>query len=227
MSMNFDETKKATNREKIIVNGYIKKCQYLLPSNEPYYNIPQLIYFTVIAFYHKCEYFTKHGDKIEINDKYDTATNKTSTYNTVYGNIDINGNESIIYVWKIKIILVDLIIFGIDSSNKKHLNNRFSANYTSGWIKNEFEFYGCGFSIDCIWSYTKEIDDQECDYGIKKGDIITMELNLRNKTLKWYINDQYINFILTKINFDNKKYNMAIELRNSSVQLIDYQINNA
>ena len=76
MSLDFEQIKQATKKEKLIISGYIRRCKSMLPKNNSYYNIPELVYFICIAFYRDIEYFTKYGDDVKINDKRNKASIK-------------------------------------------------------------------------------------------------------------------------------------------------------
>ena len=90
MLPNFADIKKVKPKIRNTVSGYIRKCQHvLLPKNNPYYNIPSLIYFICIAYYNQREYFTKHGKNITLNKECNTISSDSFISNTAYGNIDI------------------------------------------------------------------------------------------------------------------------------------------
>ena len=114
------------------------------------------------------------------------------------------------------------IFFGIDSSNKSIINERFTTKRDI-----DHRFYATGFNGQSIWTYTNETSKDIHAYGIKTGDIIKMELNCKDKIIKWYKNEKFDNVISKDIDFDNKKYNMAVEFicnsgKELSVKLINF-----
>ena len=219
MEINFEQLKRAKGKDKTAVFGYVRKCQYSLPQNSSYYNIPQLIYFICYAFYTKTEYFTKYGKHIKLNDEQDTVSNIYSSASTAYGNININGNDdgNIIYLWTLKILSLStnypVIVIGIDSSNKMYINERFVTT------SNKHLFYVFVFLDFGIGEITKKenksVTTYICNLKIKKNDIIKMELHCFNKTLKCWVNDQIIDATINDIDFrKNNVYNMAISSYN-------------
>ena len=222
----FDEIKKIDERTKIIVLGYIRLCQKLLSSkNNPYYNIPELINYLCIIYYHHSEYFTKHGQFIQLNQNNDTITRilkVSNTDNSVYGNILIDAavNLNIIYSWTFKIIESSLMFIGIDSSNKKHIGGDFS--FFNG---DYFYAYGGGDGIgNHGWIYSQITLEEEYGDNLKINDELRMELNTKNSTMRYFINNIDQGIAFQDIDFDdNKKYYMAICLTSSSkVKLIDF-----
>ena len=71
----FVKIKNIDEKIKDIVCGYIRRCQYLLPNNNPYYNIPSLVEHLCITYYWISEYFTDHGNSITVNEQKNIATN--------------------------------------------------------------------------------------------------------------------------------------------------------
>eukprot|EP01083_Nonionella_stella_P178459 630446_1 len=47
----FDDIKTIDRETELCVYGYIRGCQSLLPSIDPYYNIPQLVHYIVLSFH--------------------------------------------------------------------------------------------------------------------------------------------------------------------------------
>ena len=224
-SLNFSQIKQAKIKEKLVVYGYLRQYQSLLPSNNSYYNIPELVYLTCIAFYRQIEYFTKHGKYIKLNNECNKASIELDgKTDTVYGNIDINGDDNCIYLWLFKVLTNRLYYFGIDSSNKNQINDSFAIK-----SKNKYEYYAAGFNESTVYIYShKFVTGYKFLFngGIKPNDEIKMELNTKTKCLKFYMNkEKESKIIINDINLDDDKtYNMAIEMAsNRSVKLIDFQ----
>ena len=62
----FVKIKDVDNKKKLIVMGYIRIYQNLFENNNTYYNIPSLVQYLCIAYYWIAEYFTIHGDNINL-----------------------------------------------------------------------------------------------------------------------------------------------------------------
>ena len=122
--------KKVDDITKNAVYGFMRRCQKLLPCDNPYYNIPLLIKNICINYYWISEYFTSHGSNFRLNDKKNMVTNTGGWLDTAYGNIEIDS-KPILYEWYFKIIQDGDIFIGIDSSNKEFINADFSKKATS------------------------------------------------------------------------------------------------
>ena len=86
-----------------IVTGYIRQCQKLLSNDNVYYNIPSLVTYLCLNFYWIREYFTDHGEMIQLNKDKNIAKQHKYGYGNVYGNITID-NKPCIYIWTFKVI---------------------------------------------------------------------------------------------------------------------------
>ena len=218
-----------------IVNGYIKCAQLLLPYRDnPYYNIPQLVNQICINFYNNPEYFTKYNsDAIQLNDEKTMIIVPQDAFiehGTSYGNVDIIDDNRLKYTWKFKIILrsyLTPIAIGIDSSNKAYVAKKFFD------CDNKYPYYA--FQIrphkGSLYKYDDGLID-DCDFDKKihgiDGTTVTMKLNIKDKTLKYYIDDIDQGIMLTNIYFDQDTiYNMAVYISYISpasvtVELIDF-----
>ena len=227
MNVNFDRIKDIEQTQKDIVYGFIRGAQQLLPNEEnSYYNIPSLVIFTCLAYYYNTEYFSKYGEAIELNDEKDTISNETWSGYTAYGQIDIFDGECAKFEWEFYVInLDDYIAIGIDSSNKGYTEQEFHDCDN----KNAYYAYESDSPYGLIYSYQKshsppKIQEMYGNYLLEKGDTIKMELNVVDKTLKFYINDKDQGIAFKHIDFtDNKRYNMAVMLTKSKVKLINFQ----
>ena len=232
MAINFKKLKIAKGKNKSVVFGYIRNCQSLLPQNNSHYNISKLIYFICYAFCRKTEYFTKHGKNMKLNDKYDTLSNINSSESTAYGNIDIdcNNDKNIVYLWTLKVVsfstIQPVLIIGIDSSKRMHINQRFTA------LTNKHSYHALVFFDFGIGKITKKMKNDNnpitayvSSTTIKKNDIIKMELNCCSKKLKFWYNDQMLDNSIIDIDVGNDNvYHMAISSFNqeNSIQIISF-----
>ena len=198
--------------EKYLISGYYRTIRQMGYKDTAYYNTPPLVVHLTILYHYIAEYFAKCGYTITINQARDTIdrNNGHNTGCTAYGNVDINSSTKAIYKWKFEILSNprwEIITFGIDSSNQKFINSIF---YVRGTHNNSFYAYetrnGGGGTI------TSD-DNKRFWYGqlSKEGDIVTMELDTINRTIKFYHNTFDLGIMYDNIDLDNNKtYNMAI-----------------
>ena len=131
---NLEELKQYGGRDKDVVFGFMRQMQLLLPNDtNPYYNIPPLVIYICLYYYRHYEIFTLCGDEMSIN-KTNNIVKCHRYYNTVYGNVIIDGSSQAIHVWKLKILenIRKYIYVGIDSSNKQVRNEDFSDPDVNG-----------------------------------------------------------------------------------------------
>ena len=223
-----DKINSIQERNKKICFGYIHETQQQLPSNNSYYNIPDLIVFLCILYYSNPECFTVYGNDITITDEWSAKNHaKTDSYNTAYGNVQIDGNKHILYEWTFKIYFQSIkftMVIGIDSSNKYFKNSKYTVSI------NKYPHYSnCNGTI----SSNKQCDNVEEFFRRllyeqnrwKIGDIIKMEINTKNKTIKYKHNDKDLGIAYKNIDFTNNKiYNLAIFLyaEKAAVQLLNF-----
>ena len=246
MTAHFDLIKATDQKTKDIVNGFIRDSQNLLPNDKnQYYNIPSLVFIITILYYYNPEYFTIHGDLMELNQDKNIVTMNgfysSTSIKAVYGNVMIEMGSTGKHIWTFNIIKPNqqaIIVIGIDSSNKQFINS--DMNTTS----NYYPFYGYQSYGDDImfpaqneWPsyagyriYNESVDKNtyEYDYGDVYSDAkneIKMELNMDNKTLKYYVNGKDQGIAFKNICFNNdEKYSMFISLdERMTVKISDYQ----
>ena len=169
----------------------------LATANEdnPYYNIPSLVFMITMLYYYNPEYFTIHGHQIMLNkDKNVAVTTLEIARNTVYGNVAIGRSSKGKHIWIFDITKPNkkvIIAIGIDSSNKNFPDTSFNS------LDNESAYYAyqCwaeGTDKPSRRVYNRRVDDAKyaVSYGVvfsKKACQIKMELNMDNKSLKYYI----------------------------------------
>ena len=236
MSTKFDVIKKVDQRTKSIINGFMKEAQSLLPfQDNSYYNIPDLVFMITILYYFNPEYFSVHGRNMELNENKDIMGSHGGR-NTVYGNIVITKKDRGKFIWTFKLIEPKenvIMTIGIDSSNKAFVNDRF---YCSGY---GHVFYGyqsySEFDTGSLMMRSSEVEkqswkdtDQGYEYGVIYSDTesqVKMELNMDDKTLKYYVNGKDQGIAFQNICFENdEKYSMCISLDEPmSVRLLDFK----
>ena len=134
-----------------------------------------------------------------------------SSRTTFYGKVDIKKYPLSIYEWKIKILQRgNLEIFiGIDTSYKNN-NNGFYW-YGGGLVGSNYYTFGNSARI------VRPTGPRD-SYGVKwaAGDIIKMEINTKDSSLKYFVNDKDCGFVPRGIDLSNSKiYHLAISMYNT------------
>lgn len=245
MALNLESVKYIHQFTKDTVAGYIRNIQSLLPHEEnSFYIIPQLIQTIILIFYHG-EYFTIAGNNIIINEKdpnkisfdHEHPTIYNHIVGTAYGLTDIDANSNTNYIWKFAMDKVaskwGSVFIAIESSRKCNTDS-----FLTRVEPNEGIHYGiyCDFNDFFGGLFTKtndkesgiDIEDFNDDDKImlKSGDTVSMELDVKHKTLKFSLNDkeQGDGFKSIKLESD-MVYNMAVSLECGSFELslIDFK----
>ena len=227
--VNIDNINKST---RFSVFGYIRDCQSLFDTDNPYYNIPDLVCFICIAYLAEIEYFTVVSKNVRLEDS-DTRITKTVSegYDAAYGNIDVDiENDNCIHLWTFKVLHTNdygnIVNFGIDYSNKQ---------YTEFYVGKHDEQIGIG--DECFeygGDYETEMNEYGRIHGMCTGDVITMELNCNDHSLNYTVEndrddikgrDGDLKFGFHGVIGGNRKYNMVVSMgyEDDSVQLLEYQ----
>ena len=124
---------------KNIVFGFIRNQQTALSNssnkNNAYYTIPKLVKYLILIYYYMNERISVYGKSLKYDEIKNIITKRhDKSYLdvkpcTAYGTIDINGNYEYYMIYECNMYI------GIDSSNKKHVNNDFLDEYVN---KNDF-----------------------------------------------------------------------------------------
>ena len=241
MPFSLEAIKSIDQRTQDIANGFIRASQSLIINdNHPYYNIPSLVFVITVLYYYNPEYFTIHGQFIKLNKDKDTVT-LTNEYSfisgTAYGNVIIDKRSKGSHIWTFSVVKPDCsgqgeMTIGIDSSRKKFADDCMYVSH-----RKEYAYYGYVSFNDgddactAIRTYNAKLDHKhyECEYGVIYSDTeseVKMELNMRNRTLKYYVNDTDQGIAFDNICFQNdEQYTMVVCLAYEvmSVQLTNYQ----
>ena len=206
MSSNkLQQARNANHRSKDLINGYIR-LRYR-GSN----TIPIVINYICLLYCLMKDRFGKYGKLLQIlsskqnTDYYDIVEGMKGSWmwNTVYGTVNVNANKNINSVasWKFKSESEFLVIGIVDVMKISNFNKTesfcFSDDGSYGW-------YGCGE----LWSNGKF---ESKDKRFKAGDTIKLELNLPQKTLRFYKNDKDINLQIQNID-STHTYRLAISV---------------
>ena len=222
-----------TQQDKDIVFGFIKEAQKLLPCKEnTYYTIPPLIGYIILPYFAALEYFTDHGEYMEVDEgKNICKYTGRGESNTVYGAFSINNTSGYNKLtWDLLVNIPDegtIAVLGIDSSNKKSTDKSF--------ITSEHVIYGWQCSmiyVDDKSGLLYSSNKQQGLYGDKYGEPfskpdtnVRVEIDIQNKTLTYYVNGQNQGIVAREIDFYELNYHLAITLdEKADVQLLDFSV---
>ena len=204
------------------VFGYIRKHQKLLDEDKI---IAPLIYNLCLLFFYIKEYWAAY-DKVlfKVNQQKDTFTNMGNGKGTVYGNICIDSQIECIYKWKFKILVNTEtygIYFGIDSSNKKFLDDDFS--YFRADNQSKCYSYGDG-TVYTSGKLTK-YGDETLD-GFLNVETVQIELNTKDRTIKYIVDDIDQGIAFKNIDI-TLKYHIAITTyyEDTSIKILSFEQN--
>ena len=209
MSSLFKKIKSINQWEKDLVIGYTKKAQKLVKPNQ----IPTAISYLCLVYYYQYDYFVFGGNKIDgihINDKNDTVTviddGVGSSY--VYGIMSISDEIPLIYRWTFKLL------------NKGEEFYNDLAIGISNETDSEHDYYrifsqGEKDSLDSLAEYAQLLNS---------GDVIIMEVNVKNGEMRYYVNDKDHGIAFENIDFKKNKYKMEICVgdKGFEIKLIDF-----
>ena len=216
-----------------LVTGYFKSIQQEMEDcDNPYYYPPSLVIHITILYYMIQEYFTVGGTGITISDNGDTVFLDGDGYipRSIYGNILINARLNRMYIWKFQIVTLPsngnpICSFGIESSNKQQINTYF---YCAALAK-RYNYMYYAYDTNELKGSKYSHDTKRTDYGVgaKTGDVITMILNTKLRTIKFYLNDRDLGIAYENVTFgfdDGKGYHMAVYIDEAPtcVKLIDF-----
>ena len=203
------------NRTKWLIAGFVREMETLLTLT-----VPELILVICTFYFYPFESFMQDncGPDVILDGK--CAKYEKGSWNTVYGNIIIDGSISnAVYKWTIKSIAVtgNIMTVGITSSfnemTDNPFNNRKSESYgisQLGWIRKGKD-----------WWDRNENGDQGRKF--KAGDIICIKVNISSSTIQFYKNDLKIADIKIE-NMYTSKFKLAICLSECAVELLDFSI---
>ena len=216
-----DAVKYVTDGTKDTVNGYLKMLQTLTPFRNQTYDVPPLIVYWCLLYYAAIEQF-EATDEIELSD--DLMTLKV--HETVEGPIEVNGTHEIYapgnpckYIWKIKVL----------NECERDYDQSYGAGLESigiGICNREYNYlyYESGQVISDDLNKIDVRDDFGSGCQFEQGDIITIEFSVKQRTLKFHINDQKNegSFSNLDIDHDETYYLCIAGGRCMSLQLIAF-----
>lgn len=215
-------------RDQDIVFGFIKRSQSLLPYQQnPYYTIPASIGYIILPYYSAPEYFTAHGNKMLLNKERNICKFVGGiNANTVYGAFKIHNKAAynkLVWYFLVNVPQSQTIAaIGISSGDKTNINTTFvcsGSNVIYAWqcyLQRATIYYINDGYLDSK-SYGEKFTFQDTKVG--------MEIDIKNKTLKYYLNGKDQGVALNDIDFEEKEYYLAITLdEKADVKLLDFYV---
>ena len=217
-------------RTEDIVFGFMKEAQNMLPYKEKsYFTIPPSIGYIVLSYYRGIEYFSAHGPKMTLNEDRDTCKYVgNGDANTVYGEFSINDkSEYDKLIWNFAINIPDrqtIAAIGIDSTDKKYVDSTFVGvdNVMFAWQCSIYTAHTNGTIYRSDGGYLDGENYGESSF-VRPDTKVLMELDIRNKTLKYCLNDKDQGIALYDLDFQDREYHLAITVdEKADIQLLDF-----
>ena len=176
-NVQFERIKSLDEKTKFAVYGFIRISQSLLPSDDPYFNISELIIFIIVAYYAENEVF-------EINNQryFEYITKEHRNVFHIYGKIRVerNSKHNSIFKWVIKTSESFEGRYGIlNDDNKQEIRQNVDTCYHRDTINIGSE--KCGHD----GGYFKERCRDLCNF-IKRGDVVTMIINFPENIISFH-----------------------------------------
>ena len=217
--------KEADDETKDLVSGYVRRMQNLFKDKI----IPKEVTNLCIIYYFITEFFAKYGDDMNVSTK-DTKNDlvsitPNSRWNTAYGNIviDINETPNLIYRWTIA-KNTNATLIGIEIDDFRNINSNISAFHRG----DDYPYYY--WFVDHFLQRNDASENLEQRYRNKKAPKnaeITMELNCKDRTIRFIVNKEDFGIAFTKI-IPGYNYRFGVSLcQNGDVQLVNFEIETA
>ena len=222
MSDKIIQLKFINKRVKYTVFGYIREAQCLFKSyTKSTKIIPQIIASICTIFYYENEYLTPCYQSIVSLDECQKVIeslpiNPKFLYrdNTAYGSIYINPRHHLhsIFQWKIKLLVVnDRMRIGILTMFRES----FFSLETTGRLYKYGNLTKNAISVGKWGNYYSP--------QLKTNDVITMELNIKHKNIRYYLNEINLGVAFKNIDIETSYYFGVNLRRNDKLELIHFQ----
>ena len=209
---NLQQLKLVDHASSCLICGYIHEIEELFTLT-----VPDLISVICTFYYYQFESFIPENCGPDILIDGNCAEYKKGHWNTVYGNVIIDGSAfpNAIYKWTLRLFTDPYLNIGICNNFIEMVDNPFNeAEYESYAINNE----GMIKEGTRYWSSNGIPKNKR----FKANDIITMEVNMRESTISFHNHD--LQMIQMKIeNIYTSKFKLTICLSQCAVELMDFQ----
>ena len=212
--------KPISQSEKDLVIGYTKESSKLSLS----YPFPIALSYLCLIYYFEYDYFHECDRGLRINDKKDTVKvigrKDQWISKRAFGKIVIQTKIPMIYSWKFKLIDDNYSVPAIFISTR---NGASSAD-----IKNQYDTYELwrsGHITSWLTRHESQIYERYCNPW-QQADVITMEVNTKEKHIKYFINDKDYGVAFKDIDFNDNEFKMGVhvEMRGTDykIKLIEF-----
>ena len=201
---------KVDNKTKYVIFGFVRECQLLLPKTSVYYNIPISFNHLIIAFYYQYEEFYKVSSNISLSQENRLLkVDYRGDWCNAFGKLAIESMSKVHCYWKIKCVKETNNMFigiathrNIDSPYQYNYSHLFYAFFNDDGYDEIGEIRTTDGQNEIAESYGQ---------GYKQGDIVTIDLNLKRRELKFHVNDNINDVAFDGIKCDeNTTYYLAI-----------------
>ena len=213
MALNLERLKQIDDDNNYTVSGYIRKIQNELSL----LNVPTIIYYLCLSYYYFEEYFEKVTNGMDISSDKLTVTHNTEKYGVSWCKQWIDFHIEQIVKWEIK---MEFIVQCFTSLQIQFTSDDTIVSY--GFYPPSYGFYCDGNTITQDESCIRNLSGR---VKFKTGDILTITLNTKEKTIGVIKNDEKIYIIWTKIRSDKSvRYKLRIKssCTTNSVSIINY-----
>ena len=209
---NLLKLKLVDDRTRYLLSGFVREIE-----NSFTLTIPELILVICTFYYYPFESLIKENCGPDILLDGNCAEYKQGRWNTVYGNIIIDGNKfpNALYKWTLKPLKIgsDIINIGISTNFSEMMDNPY----------NNFEYNSYGISRKGDIKKGKKWDMQRNEnIRFQAADIIRMEVNVAQSVISFYKLDSKMVEIKIE-NIQTSKFKLAICLSQCAVELMDFQ----
>ena len=209
------EIPKVDLQTQLIAFGYTRLAQKLLSTTSIFYNIPDSISYIVAAYLRDLDKFGASFNGFKISDDGYSAVlrekDPSITWSCAYGSNASNSTSDVVCEWKIKINEMKPACFVGIASN---------CCLDDQWQYQEQDAYYCLYCTRSQTEMRTMIEDYDpMAMGVNTNDIITLELNLKQREIKWMINDQERGILSDVEIGKNIKYYLAV-----SAFGVDYKV---
>ena len=206
--LTISDCRKIEKRIVYVVNGFIHESQELLPANNVYYNIPELIIQICLIFYHIKEYWDPEWCNInfDIDGNVISPNQQCGTYRTAFLYQCISKGA---HHWQFK-ILVKGPSNGIDIGICKTSQLSMAVKSYFTRIKSNGYAYNCTGMV--LYSIEKNKNPSFNIKRCREGDIIDMYVDFNKAEIKFSVNDEDLGVAFKDI--AKSEYRAAVSIKN-------------
>ena len=222
----FEYSKGIDSLTKDTVNGYLRRIQTLFPSDNVYYNTPDLVsHWCILYFYIREKFDPNHCYKSYTISHDDTKMTRITGDN---GSIYLSRTaEYGTHEWEFKIIelkddywytTIGIWKMTYDINPEHPVNNCSQSNKVYGWIINDKCLTMAPEAIAIGSHRSREYGERV--YGT--GDIITMKLDLNKKELSFSVNGKDLGVAFAGIDDTEYKAMVSMNGRGDQMEILSY-----